>query len=116
MFNIFSRTLCVWGTLLAAAGAQQPASSTPSADEVQIRRGVLAFVEQYNAHKGDALATLFAPEARMTFADGSEVNGRDAIVKSFAETFAERPKSTISVVVDSIRFLTPDVAVEEGTT
>ena len=29
-------------------------------DEDQIRKGVVAFVEQYNAHKTDELAALFA--------------------------------------------------------
>lgn len=87
-----------------------------SADEQQIRQGVVAFVEQYNAHKADALTALFAADARMVFADGTEVNGRDEIKKSFEEAFAENPKCAVSVVVDLIRFLTPDVAVEEGST
>jgi uncharacterized protein (TIGR02246 family) len=118
MFRLRIRIVGVATTLLAAASAlaQQPSSTTLSPDEVQIRRAVVAFVDQYNNHKANGLAALFAPSARMTFADGSEVNGRDAIQKTFAETFANRPQSTVSVVVDSIRFLTPDVAVEEGTT
>lgn len=102
--------------LTTPAAAQQPSAAQPSADETLIRRGVLGFVERYNAHKADTLAALFAPDARMTFADGSEVNGREAIQKSFVQTFAERPQTMISVVVDSIRFLAPNVAVEEGTT
>jgi hypothetical protein len=52
----------------------------------------------------------------MVFRDGTEVDGRDEIKESFEETFRENPKIAISVVVDSIRFLTPDVAVEEGVT
>src|SRR5581483_1536236 len=93
--------------------AAQPGVST---DEQQIRQGVVAFVEQYNGHKADALTALFAPDARMVFADGTEVNGRDEIKESFEEAFKENPKCAVSVVVDSIRFLTPDVAVEEGST
>lgn len=118
MIELHSRMICTVALLLAAGSvlAQQPSTNTLSPDEVQIRRGVLAFVEQYNAHKADGLAALFAPSGRMVFADGTEVNGRDAIQKAFAEIFADRPKATVSVVVDSIRFLTPDVAVEEGIT
>jgi uncharacterized protein (TIGR02246 family) len=103
----------------ASAGASaQPTSNVPapSADEEQIRKGVVAFVEQYNAHKADAIAALFAPDARMTFRDGTEVNGRDEIKQSFDDAFTSSPKGAISVVVESIRFLTPDVAVEEGFT
>ncbi len=75
-----------------------------------------AFVEQYNAHKADAVAALFAADARMVYANGTEVNGRDEIKQSFEEAFTSSPKIAMSVVVDSIRFLTPDVAVEEGST
>jgi uncharacterized protein (TIGR02246 family) len=104
----------------ASAPAQQyPAAKPepgPSAEEQQIQKSAEDFVEQYNAHKPDALAALFAPDARMVFADGSEVNGQDEIKQTFEEAFQESPKGAISVVVDSIRFLTPDVAVEEGDT
>src|SRR5262245_33472819 len=92
------------------------APSSVSADEQQRRQGVVAFVEQCNAHKADAVTALFAPDARMVFADGTEVNGREEIKRSFEEAFKENPKCAVSVVVDLIRFLTPDVAVEEGST
>src|SRR5436190_22055917 len=104
---------------------QQPQTRQPqgpsaepavSADEQQIRQGVVAFVEQYNAHKADAVAALFAADARMVFRDGTEVNGREEIKQSFEQAFKDSPKTAVSVVVDSIRFLTPDVAVEEGDT
>jgi uncharacterized protein (TIGR02246 family) len=97
--------------------AQGPsAEAAVSADEQQIRQGVVAFVEQYNAHKADAVAALFAADARMVFRDGTEVNGREEVKQSFEEAFKDNPKTAVSVVVDSIRFLTPDVAVEEGAT
>lgn len=100
----------------AAAASLFAQQQTMTADEKQIRTAVVGFVDQYNNHKADAVAALFAPSARMMFADGTEVNGREEIQKTFADVFATRPQTLISVVVDSIRFLTPDVAVEEGTT
>jgi uncharacterized protein (TIGR02246 family) len=111
-------------TLVVAAAAstlaQQPkspsAEKAASADEQAIRKAVVAFVEQYNAHKADAVAALFAPDARMVLRDGSELNGRDEIKQSLEEAFRASPKAAISVVVESLRFLTPDVAVEEGFT
>src|SRR4029077_2704508 len=45
-----------------------------------------------------------------------EVNGRAEIKRSFEAAFGDNPKTAVSVVVDSIRFLTPEVAVEEGST
>ena len=101
--------------------AQQPArttkaANTVSAEEQAIRKAVIAFVEQYNAHDADGLAALFASDARMIFRDGTEVNGRDDIKQAFEQAFADSPKGAVSVVVESLRFLTPDVAVEEGFT
>jgi uncharacterized protein (TIGR02246 family) len=111
--------LVVFGS--AASAMAQQASATAAgneraADEQQIREAVVAFVELYNAHKAGEMAALFAADARMVYRDGTEVNGRDEIKQSFDEAFSTNPKTAISVVVDSIRFLTPDVAVEEGAT
>ena len=112
--------VCLVTVLITTGVAQQPRPTAGepaiSADEQQIRQGVVAFVEQYNAHKADAVAALFAPDARLLFRDGTEVNGRDQIKQAFEQEFADSPQGSISVVVDSIRFLTPDVAVEEGST
>ena len=117
--------LCLAGLIVvsgaASALAQRPAplakaANTISADELAIRKAVAAFVEQYNAHNSEALAALFAPDARMIFRDGTEVNGREQIKQAFDQAFADSPKGAVSVVVESLRFLTPDVAVEEGFT
>jgi uncharacterized protein (TIGR02246 family) len=119
----FPRLVLAATLIVALAGgaiAQQPKAASAegrlSPDEQQIRQAVVAFVEQYNAHQADALAAMFAPDARMVFRDGTEVNGRDEIKQSFESAFSTSPKGAMSVVVESIRFLTPDVAVEEGAT
>ncbi len=117
---VYTVLFAVFAIVGAASVAQQknaPAGGKPSnADDQKIRDGVVAFVEIYNAHNPEKLAALFAPDARMVFGDGTEVNGREEIQQSFEDTFAGSPKVAISVVVDSIRLLTPDVAVEEGVT
>jgi uncharacterized protein (TIGR02246 family) len=121
-----SLRLQFWAVALVAAAAatvsaQQPARLSKAAistspDEPAIRKAVVAFVELYNAHNADALAALFAPDARMTFRDGTEVNGREEIKQAFVQAFEANAKAAVSVDVESIRFLTPDVAVEEGFT
>jgi len=106
--------------VVAGAVGQQAKAPTdakaPNADEQVLRNSVEAFVKLYNEHKAGDVAALFAPDARMVYRDGSEVNGREEIKESFDEAFQASPKSAVSVVVDSIRFLTPEVAVEEGVT
>lgn len=115
---VFAAMLIVFATPYAFA--QQPEESPTNAklspDEKQIRESVVAFVEHYNAHDADKLTALFAPDARMTFRDGTAANGATEIKQSFVDAFAQTPKTAISVVVDSIKLLTPAVAVEEGVT
>ncbi len=108
--------------LLAATASAQPrpaaapATAGPAADEQQLRQAVVDFVKLYNEHKAAEVAALFAQDGRMVFKDGSQVDGRAEIQQSFEDSFRDSPDVKISVVVDSIRLLTPDVAVEEGST
>jgi uncharacterized protein (TIGR02246 family) len=125
MSLLYLQRLTLAASLLLAAAAsalaQQPArvakaQNAISPDEQAIRKAVVAFVEQYNAHNADGVTALFAADARMTLRDGTEFNGREEIKQAFERSFADSPKGALSVVVDSLRFLTPDVAVEEGFT
>jgi uncharacterized protein (TIGR02246 family) len=93
--------------------ADQPAAST-DADEAAIRKGAAAFVAAYNAHDAKALAALFALKAEFTDEDGNLIRGREAIEQSFADVFKQYPDGKIEVEVESVRVLTPNIAVEEG--
>src|SRR5204862_700329 len=53
-------------------------------------------------------ADLMAP-------DGTTEHGRDAIQKAYVEHFAKFPKHKVTVETDSLRFLSRDTALEEGT-
>jgi uncharacterized protein (TIGR02246 family) len=48
-------------------------------------------------------------------ADGVRLVGRQAIEKEFEAAFAEHPGAVLAVKVDTIRFVTSEVAIEEGT-
>jgi uncharacterized protein (TIGR02246 family) len=113
-------TVLVLATGAASGLAQQPRTapgqSSANLDDQLLRQAVVAFVDRYNAHNADGLVALFAPDARMVLRDGTELNGHEELKQSFLAAFEASPKGALSVVVDSIRFLTPDVAVEEGST
>lgn len=104
---------CEWAWAQQRAADQNAA---PSPDEQALHQSAVKFVEAYNARDAKAIAELFGPEARMEEADGLVAVGRDAIQEAFAAAFEESPQAAISVSMDSIRFVTPDVAVEEGST
>jgi uncharacterized protein (TIGR02246 family) len=89
-------------------------STSDAADEKAIRDGADAFTRLYNAHDAKRLAALFALKAEMVDEDGNLVKGRDAIEAEFAQQFQNEPQCTMRVEVDSIRVLTPNIALEEG--
>jgi uncharacterized protein (TIGR02246 family) len=94
----------------------RPNSGKPAEDpdETTIRTSAEAFTKLYNAHDAKGLAALFAPKAEMIDEDDQVVKGRDAIEKEFASVFKQHPKATMQVDVDSVRVLTPNLAIEEG--
>lgn len=103
------------------AGAQnEPNSPKPaaapavSADEAAIRALDDQFVRDYDRADGKALAALFTDDAEVTEADGTRYQGRDLVEKGFADTFAAARGATITLEVESIRFVSRDVAREEG--
>ena len=100
-----------------ATTSQKPtdaAAAEPSPDEQAIQQAAVKFLEAYHAHDAAALAGLFGPDARMEDVDGEVLEGRDAIKEAYAAQFESNPYGALSISMDSIRLITPDVAVEEG--
>ncbi len=109
-----------------AQGAQRPAESTGAAQtekkqktpqdprEKGIREAEMAFAKAFNAGDVKALSQLFVEEAEIVDEEGNVIKGRAAIADQFTQSFEDDPKQKIAVEVESIRFLTPDLAIEEG--
>jgi uncharacterized protein (TIGR02246 family) len=87
-----------------------------SADEAAIRGNVALFVKAYNAGNAKAVAALFTADGQIEGKDGNKTEGRDAIARTFAGLFTEMPRRRLEVLVESIRFIGADLAVEVGTT
>lgn len=84
-------------------------------EEHEIRESAAAFVTAYNSHDAAAVSQLFAQDAEFTDEDGDLVRGRKAIQQDFAEMFEKFPECAIEVDIESLRVLTPNIAIEEGT-
>jgi uncharacterized protein (TIGR02246 family) len=94
-----------------------PANVSPrgqSEDETAIRAVDEAFVRDYNKGDSKALAALFTEDAEVVEADGARYRGRDPIEQGLADTFAASKGAKIAFEIEAIRFLSPDVAEEEG--
>lgn len=99
---------------IAPLRAQEPPEPSPA--EAAIRASAPAYVRAFNAHDSKALADQWSPEAvYLNRSTGEEVVGREAIAEQFDALFQAQPELKLEVSVESIRLLSPNVAVEQGT-
>jgi uncharacterized protein (TIGR02246 family) len=101
--------------LTAIASAQEKTQGR-SEDETAIRQVVDMFAKAYNGGDAKAIAALFLPEGEIVNEQGDVSQGREAIERVFGEVFKAHAKSEIKVSIQSLRFLGPSVAMEDGVT
>ncbi len=104
-----------------AARKEQPVSAAVAPaergdDQKAIAGLVAAFSKAFNGGDAAAAAATFAEDALVVDEHGERTEGRAAIRAQLAASFADNPGSTIAIKVDSLRFLGPDTALEEGRT
>jgi len=86
-------------------------------DEASIRKNAEAYVAAYNSHDAKALAAMWSPDAvYVDPSSGEESVGQEEIENAFAETLSKFKEAKLEVKVDSVRFVSPNVAIENGTT
>ena len=85
-------------------------------DEKAIRAVGDAFTRAFDAGDAKAVAALYTEDAELIDenGDGSRADRRSR--SFYASIFQEGPGATIEISIDSLRFLGPDVAKEEGQT
>lgn len=87
-----------------------------SKEEVAIRASVAAYVVAFNKGDAKAIAAQWSPDAVYSNPlTGDEVTGRQAIEAQLVEIFEAAKETKLEVDVKSISFLSPSVAIEEGT-
>jgi len=103
----------------AAVGSPAPTQAALT-DRPEDEKAILSVGESfrlaYNAGDAKALASLYTDDAEIIEENGERFQGRKTIQDLYSLLFQERKGSSIEIAVDSIRFLGPDVAKEEGQT
>jgi uncharacterized protein (TIGR02246 family) len=91
-------------------------SKSDSNDKAAIAKNGEAFIEAF--HKGDAtsLAGFFVEEGDYTDQTGRHLKGRKAIEQAFKTLFSQNKDLKLHIESLSLDFVTPDVAIEDGTT
>jgi uncharacterized protein (TIGR02246 family) len=99
-----------------AASALKAAAPERDADEKGVRQSAEAFKEAFTKNDAAAVAALWLPDGEYVDESGTAISGRAEIQKRYEAFFKEHPKAHMQVWIDSIRFLGPNLAFEEGTT
>jgi uncharacterized protein (TIGR02246 family) len=80
-----------------------------------LEKNAVAFVEAYNKADAESLSNLFLPEGEIVLANGEVVAGREEISNFYQEVFAPEAKPKAALEAGSVRFVTPGIAIEDGT-
>lgn len=108
-----SVTLIALGACLSAAPLT---AQEPNAEEAAIRAEGQAYAKAFEAGDAKALAAAWTSDAEYVDDLGRAFLGREVIEKHFAEGFKEQSGAKLEITVGSIRMLSPDVALETGST
>jgi uncharacterized protein (TIGR02246 family) len=109
---LLAGALFAW-SVAAAIGAEE---SPQAAEEVAIRQAAASYVEAFNKHDAHAVSDHWSPDAvYLNRSTGEEIVGRDAIANQFEARFKEQPELKLEVTVASVQFVSPNVAIEQGT-
>jgi uncharacterized protein (TIGR02246 family) len=106
------------GTKLAAKApiVKTAAPDKNSADEEAIRKTSETYTRAYGAGDAKAVAAHFTPDAEYVDEQGNLFQGRPAIEETLTAFFDENPGCQLEIEIDTIRFVGPDVAIEDGAT
>jgi uncharacterized protein (TIGR02246 family) len=103
---------CLCGLLTVSPLSGQPAASRP-ADEAAVREVVGKYVNARELRDAKAIEALFTIDADQQTTSGEWRRGRAQIVPGTLES-SRRNTGTRAITVESVRFLTPDVALADG--
>jgi uncharacterized protein (TIGR02246 family) len=106
-------TVLVVVLLATAQGwAEQP--KVDPADVKALREAHRGFVAAINKRDAQAVAAFYAPDADRVAPTGEIAKGRAEIQKTYANFFAQIKGAKLKSSFDSVRFISPEVAIADG--
>lgn len=99
----------------SSAAAGKPPVAGPAAEAEQaIRQTASAFAAAFNRGDAAAVAACWTDDGDYVDEDGHRYQGKAEIEKAYAAFFADNPGVQMRVVVDAVRLLGPETAIEDG--
>jgi len=109
LFAILSLASFHLSSLPASAANQE------TGDKEAVVNNAKAFVDAFEKGDAKAVAAFWAEDGDYVDLTGRRLQGRTAIEDAFKEFFKENKGLKLRIDVKSVRFVTPDVAIEDGT-
>lgn len=100
--------------MAVATGATCANANDPKGVEDAIRKSGEQLIESFNAAKAEEVAARFLPVGEFIDDQGNVYSGREEITALFASFFERFPGSKLTLNVESIRPIGPNLAIEEG--
>jgi uncharacterized protein (TIGR02246 family) len=101
--------------LLIGAGTRADDKGN-AADEKALKKRAEDFIAAFNAGDAKALAGFWTEDGDYVDEAGHALRGRKAIQQAFEQQFAAAKGAKLHIDSTSLRFLKPDLAIEDGTT
>ena len=101
--------------LTAAVAAPAGEAKASRDDERAVRAATASFVAALNRGDAKAAAAQWIPDGDLVTSTGQLVKGRGAIEREFESMLGEPGRGKVQLSTVSVRFLGPNVAVEDGT-
>src|SRR5512137_407578 len=104
-----------FGMLWLSVASLAMGADNPSPDEAAIRAAVDSYVAAYNRGDAKAVADHWSETAEWVSPAGKKIQGRAAIEQALTAMFVELKGLKVEVSSPTVRLVTADVAIEEGT-
>jgi|SRR5215468_1408458 len=119
---MMAAVLCVAGTVAAQPATTpkaRPGAGGPRSDlanDDAIRKAYADFIAAWNVHDPHKMAAMYTIDGDILEPDGATAKGRAEVEKHYTEEHAVAFKNTeLKLTVDSVWFVTGDVALVDGT-
>jgi uncharacterized protein (TIGR02246 family) len=101
---------------LSARPALAADSDDNAAETAAMKKNAEAFTAAFDKGDAKAVAAFWTPDGDYVDETGRHMKGREEIEKAFTEFFGENKGLKVQIHTESLRFVTPEVAIEDGVT
>ncbi len=114
--HVFSFVLAITVSAIPAIAQDTDKKEAPQDERAAIEQRAQSYAAAYNAKDLKGLLAHWSPEGvYIDRASGESIAGREALEKTFQAELESAKESRMEIAVEAIEFVSPSVALEQGT-